>query len=156
MNTASLLDQLAPLREPNAIGWWPLAPGWWLGLIIVSLLIGLLSRALVKRWQRNHYRRLALRQIKVLQTLDKPTLEQVNKLLKATALRTWPKREVAALHGAEWLQMLSDSAPKVNGRWMQSLEKVYRTPGDPASEELLLGAARWIRHHSPRHNEKAI
>ena len=101
MNTASLLDQLAPLREPNAIGWWPLAPGWSLGLIIVSLLIGLLSRALVKRWQRNHYRRLALRQIKVLQTLDKPTLEQVNKLLKATALRTWPKREVAALHGAE-------------------------------------------------------
>jgi hypothetical protein len=84
MNTTSLLDQLAPLREPSAIGWWPLAPGWWLVFFIVVFLFGLLGWALAKRWHKNRYRRLALRQIKVLQALDKPTLEQVNKLLKAT------------------------------------------------------------------------
>ena len=155
MNTTSLLDQLAPLREPSAIGWWPLAPGWWLVFFIVGFLFGLLGWALAKRWHKNHYRRLALRQIKVLQALDKPTLEQVNKLLKATALRAWPSREVAGLHGTKWLQMLSTSAPKVDGNWMQSLEKVYRTPSDPAPEELLLGAARWIRYHNNRLGEKA-
>ena len=30
MNPEMMLSQLAPLREPMAISWWPLAPGWWI------------------------------------------------------------------------------------------------------------------------------
>ena len=152
MNTDSLLDQLAPLREPTSIGWWPLAPGWWLVLVIGAVLIVLLSRAPLVRWRNNHYRRLAMREIKVLKGKDCATVEQVNRLLKATALRTWPEREVAALHGAEWLQMLSNSTPKAGHHWMASLDQVYRTPNSPASDELLRGAAHWIRHHTAHKN----
>lgn len=150
MDTASLLEQLAPLREPPSVGWWPLAPGWWLALIITSILIGLLCRALLLRWRKNRYRRLALAQITVLRELGKPSLEQVNRLLKATALRTWPDQKVAAMHGSEWLHWLSESAPKAGDSWMSSLEAVYRTPGEPATDELLQGAVAWIRCHDAR------
>lgn len=88
MNTAQLLDQLAPLREPTAIGWWPLAAGWWLIVIIAVLLIGILSTALLKLWRKNQYRRIATRQLKALQAHGRPTVEQIYRLLKATALRT--------------------------------------------------------------------
>lgn len=155
MNTVQLLDQLAPLREPTAIGWWPLAPGWWLLLIIGVLLIGILSAALLKLWQKNKYRRVASRQLKTLQAHDRPTVAQINRLLKATALRTWPEREVAALHGAEWLERLGQSAPKAGNSWMRALEQVYRAPSTPASDELLLGTAKWIRHHSAHRNGEA-
>ena len=54
-----------PIRDlhlPEAIGWWPLAPGWW--VLIVLLGIGLLL--LLRKWFRIHARgaarRLALRQ----------------------------------------------------------------------------------------------
>jgi hypothetical protein len=150
MDTASLLEQLAPLREPPSVGWWPLAPGWWLALIITSLLIGLLCRTLLLRWRKNRYRRLALGQLKVLRELGRPSLGQVNQLLKATALRSWPKHKVAALHGSEWLHMLCASAPKTGDTWMNALKEVYRTPGEPAPDELLLGAVEWIRYHDAR------
>ena len=155
MNTAQLLDQLAPLREPTAIGWWPLAAGWWLIVIIAILLIGILSAVLLKLWRKNQYRRIATRQLKALQARDRPTVEQINRLLKATALRTWPEREVAALHGAQWLSRLCYSAPKAGDVWVQSLEQVYRAPSAPAPDELLLGAALWIRHHSAHRNGEA-
>ena len=40
MNPEMMLSQLAPLREPMAISWWPLAPGWW---IVVALCIAMLT-----------------------------------------------------------------------------------------------------------------
>jgi len=42
MNPEMMLSQLAPLREPVAISWWPLALGWWVVLALtVALLAGL-------------------------------------------------------------------------------------------------------------------
>ena len=40
MDPATLLEQLAPLREPAPITWWPPAPGWWLlGVLMMALLL---------------------------------------------------------------------------------------------------------------------
>ena len=44
MNPEMMLSQLAPLREPAAIGWWPLAPGWW--ILLVTTLLALTAMVL--------------------------------------------------------------------------------------------------------------
>ena len=37
MNPQDPLAALHPLRTPEPIGWWPLAPGWWVLLMFVPL-----------------------------------------------------------------------------------------------------------------------
>ena len=54
MDPTSLLDQLAPLRVPDPVGWWPLAPGWWLVIMLACVGLLLLARWL---WQRRQHKR---------------------------------------------------------------------------------------------------
>ena len=37
MNPEQLLSQLQPLRAPDPVGFWPMAPVWWLLLIAAAL-----------------------------------------------------------------------------------------------------------------------
>ena len=57
---ANPLDQLRDIHLPEAIGWWPLAPGWWLLIILVCLGLITLARLFLRRRQASAYRRQAL------------------------------------------------------------------------------------------------
>jgi len=63
MNPEMMLAQLAPLRTPSAITWWPPAPGWWLIAIVLVVVLTLVLRRLWRRRMRNHYRRIALAEL---------------------------------------------------------------------------------------------
>ena len=147
MDPASLLEQLAPLRAPQPVGWWPLAPGWWLLLALSIAGLMLIARWAWHKWQGNRYRRLALQNLDHLTSSGAPTLEQLNVLLKATALQCWPREQVAALHGRDWLRQLADSCPGIDSECFLALERVYQAPHEAAPPELVEGAARWIRQH---------
>ena len=43
MNPEQLLEQLEPLRAPSTIGFFPLAPGWWLVVALVRKRVQILS-----------------------------------------------------------------------------------------------------------------
>ena len=75
------------------------------------------------------------------------SIEQLNKLLKSTALRGWPQSEVAGLHGNNWLTFLQDSCPAAEPQWTQPLAAVYGPAPAVASSELLQSARTWIRRH---------
>ena len=57
MNPEQLLEQLAPLRAPDAIGFLPLAPGWWAVIAILAIALGTLLYLAFRRYQRAAYRR---------------------------------------------------------------------------------------------------
>lgn len=109
-----------PLRDlhlPEAIGWWPLAPGWWLLLLLLAfvLLVGL-YRAF-KRRQHNAPRRFALRELaryeaEYLEHRDVVTLgKQLSELLRRGMLAYAQRDEVAGLTGEKWLQWLDLGMP---------------------------------------------
>ena len=75
------------------------------------------------------------------------SIEQLNKLLKSTALRGWPQSEVAGLHGNNWLTFLQESCPAAEPQWTQPLAAVYGPAPAVASPELLQSARTWIRRH---------
>ena len=129
-----------PLRDlhlPDAIGWWPLAPGWW--GVIVLLLIGV-GWLLQKAWQRRRFnapRRYALRELEraeaeYLKHGSAVTLgRQVSELLRRTMLAYAPRHEVAGLTGESWLKWLDQGMPvpyfhTEGGRSL--LELPYRDP----------------------------
>lgn len=148
MDPNTLLQQLAPLRAPAPISWWPPAPGWW--LVAILLLAALLAAGwwLAVRRRRNAYRRLALKTLAVQQQAGSISVADLNILLKATALRGWPATDVASLHGEAWEQFLCSSAPKLSGASFDGLADLYRNPDAAASDELIKAASQWIRKHS--------
>ena len=79
------LSNLRDLVLPPAVSLWPPAPGWWIVAAAGLAAAAILSAAAVARYQRNAYRREALRQ---LDTVDPGGISTV---LKRTALAAWPR-----------------------------------------------------------------
>ena len=150
MNPEMMLSQLAPLREPAAISWWPAAPGWWILLALsVTLLTGVFLR-LRKRRRKNAYRRIALAALEELRSRQAGK-DELNRLLKAAALRAYPREQVAGLHGAAWQQFLASSCPKVASGAFAELDTLYQREPWPVSGHLFEAAENWIRQHEVNH-----
>jgi len=145
---------LRDLHLPEAIGWWPPAPGWWL-LIALTLfgLAWLLLRAW-RKWRFNAPRRYAIRTLAAVEaeymTSRNPVAlgRQVSELLRRGMLAYAPRHEVAGLTGDSWLKWLDQGLPVPyfhtdGGKSL--LQLPYRDPdGDFSDVDInaLLAAAR--------------
>jgi hypothetical protein len=129
-----------PLRDlhlPEAIGWWPLAPGWWFLILIVFAGIVYLSYRAIRTWRHNAMRRVALRELSRIQKeyrngVDEITLAiELSELLRRTMLAYAPRNEVAGLTGKSWLQWLDqglDDRPFSEGSGQNVESLPYRRP----------------------------
>lgn len=113
-------ENTLPLRDlhlPDAIGWWPLAPGWWGVIVILGLVLSYVLWRAFRRWQFNGPRRYAMRELaryesEYLVHRDPVTLgKQLSELLRRGMLAYAPRDEVAGLTGAEWLAWLDRGMP---------------------------------------------
>jgi hypothetical protein len=154
-----LIHGIDEIIVPDAISWWPSAPGWQvLGVIIVFLLIARATRW-VKQWWRNRYRREVLRQLERLQQQAGAQLQDVVAILpyfiKVTALQAYPRVDVASLSGADWLAFLDAhySGPSFAGDTGKKLLSVSYLPrerwhlNDMESNTLIEMSRQWIAGH---------
>lgn len=157
------MANLKELGPPEAVPWWPPAPGWYaLAALLVLVILWVLSRAL-SRWRENAYRRQALIELERLERASAEggasALAGLPALLKRTALAAYPRIEVAALHGEVWHEFLDGGlAPRSAGERAtfvggvgRSLDTVAYDPDPRLSTEearrLLENARRWLRGH---------
>lgn len=129
-----------PLRDlhlPEAISWWPLAPGWWFVIALALLGLGFLIRIWWQTRSRGAARRYALRQLNDLlrgYEQHKDTVAfgaDLSALLRRTMLAYAPRQDVAGLTGDAWLRWLDrDLAQPVfyDGPGRQLLELPYLNP----------------------------
>lgn len=98
------LATLRPLHLPAPVGWWPPAPGWW----GVAVLLLLAAAAGWWYYRRGALRRTALAELRRLQhnADDRRLAVDLNRLLRRVALARFPRNEVAALSGEDWLRFL--------------------------------------------------
>ncbi|MDJ0906193.1 MAG: DUF4381 domain-containing protein [Woeseiaceae bacterium] len=146
-----------PLRDlhlPEAIAWWPLAPGWWVVIALALVVLGYLIHLYRKHRAGSAARRYALRQLDTL-TAD---FEQhgdavafssnVSELLRRTMLAYAPREEVAGLTGEAWLEWLDRDLdqPRFQGdAGRKLLELPYRRPGDELSALELVDVVAAVR-----------
>ena len=157
MNPQDPLAQLHPLREPELIGWWPLAPGWWFLLALLFIACTALAYWLRHRYRQRAYRRQAERQLRALLASYQDNGDavvftaEINKLLKATALSAFPQRGVAAASGEKWRTLLNETLPDASpgNNFGPEFDELSYRPGPPALEPERLHklALAWIRHH---------
>lgn len=115
------MDETAlPLRDlhlPDAIGWWPLAPGWWGVIAALGILLGYVLLRLYRQWRFNAPRRYAMHELaryeaEYLEHRNPVTLgKQLSELLRRGMLAYAPREEVAGLTGSEWLAWLDQGMP---------------------------------------------
>jgi len=148
MDPQAVLENLAPLRQPEAISWWPPAIGWWILAAIILITITALVVLMWRHQRANRYRRTAQRMLDKLIATEQTTLEQINQLLKATSLVCWPTAEVAQLHGRNWTTFLIKSSKKpIDNNAFAALEDVYRAPHQKANADLIAATRHWLKHH---------
>lgn len=134
-----------PLRDlhlPEAIGWWPLAPGWWVVIALAVVVLVYLLRLYLRKHARGAARRYALRQLNTL-TADfekhRDAVEfssRLSELLRRTMLAYAPRSEVAGLTGNAWLEWLDrdlDQPRFQSDTGRKLLELPYRRHGDDIS-----------------------
>ena len=105
-----LIHGIDEIILPDAVSWWPTAPGWKVLAIIIVILLLFICVRWMKRWWRNRYRREALRQLMQVQQHAGKQLQEVVAVLpyylKVTALQAYPRQDVASLSGEHWLAFL--------------------------------------------------
>jgi len=152
-------DPLAGLRDihlPEAVSFWPLAPGWWL---VAAGLVALGVAALwLRHRRRESVRRAAVGELEALRTDyerdgDGAALaERLSALLRRVALVRFGRARVAPLHGEGWRAFLAETGRRAGfpSELAARLEQtVYAGPNaQPEPEEVtawLLASRRWIR-----------
>ena len=146
-----------PIRDlhlPEAIGWWPLAPGWWIVISLALLAMFMLFRLWYRSYSHGAARRHALRQ---LEAYSKDYLAhgngvtfgtQLSELVRRTMLAYAPRSEVAGLTGVEWLAWLDrdlDRSHFADGDGRPLIEWPYRDPDskfDKSDAAALVDAVR--------------
>jgi hypothetical protein len=148
------LDQLRDIHLPEAISWWPPAPGWWILALISCALLAWLLRFVYRRYKAKHYRRQALAQLQQLQagTDTQQQLRALFVLLKQTANCAYPNRQPSSLAIEPFVDFLRFSCDKsVFGQStgeLQSLLYAKQTSEQSQDFEVLFEDARlWIKEH---------
>jgi hypothetical protein len=108
MNELALKD----IHLPEVGLWWPMAPGWWLLLILVFLFIFYAPRIL--RWLRwKPAKKVALRELARIRAemnegLDQQQVsQQISILLRRTAISYCGRAVGASITGKQWVEQLN-------------------------------------------------
>jgi len=111
---------LRDIHLPEAVSWWPPAPGWW-GLPALILLLAIIY-LFVRAWRRRRrLRNSAIQELKyICDAFDRHhdslrLVRELSVLLRRIAISYFPRSDVAALTGDEWLRFLDKSADLADG-----------------------------------------
>ena len=155
------LQNLNDIVLPEAVGWWPLAIGWYFLFGLLLVILTWFTYTSVRRWISNRYRRAALQQLQLLaedirSTDNRDTgLRQIPILLKRTALSVYPRSQLASLTGRNWHDFLNSKVSKASftPSTADLLDEISYSVGDlskvdtQAADDLLKASHHWLKHH---------
>ncbi len=108
--TQNPLAHLRDIHLPPPISLWPLAPGWYVLIIVGLILIAAIIYFSAKAWRQQQRRRSILMEINNYcdHYAENPSLalEKISALIRRIALARFDRGEVASLTGDNWLQFL--------------------------------------------------
>lgn len=153
-DTQALLAMLEPLRDPTPIGWWPLAPGWWVLIVFLGGLIGWICLRLLRRYQRGAPVREARQQLAVIRDSQEPVRERMtdlSALQRRLAISVVGRRECAQLTGRAWSDLLNGLSRGEQGPFDEELLTAsYRAQiSDVDLSDLLDATSTWIDNLAP-------
>lgn len=153
MANSDSLAQLKDIHLPDPIGWWPLAPGWYVLMAIVLMAFFGGFFIILRRHKNALPKKQALdllKQYTELYEKDKNAQlasARISELLKRVALVYYPRLDVASMHGDSWIQFLNKTAKGVDFRPVNSLlsESPFKQAETLNIQPLIIRAEKWIK-----------
>ncbi len=152
MSDSSLLQQLKDIHLPNPIGFWPPALGWWILFGTLPFLVFVVYY-LKKPYQAYLLKKQLMQQLNQLeQTYQKKgsaidSMQKLANLLKRAALMSYPREQVASLHGVDWVNFLQTSVPNYDtSKVMLIMQKsLYQPEINQDISEVFIFARFWLK-----------
>ncbi|AHE68328.1 DUF4381 domain-containing protein [Legionella oakridgensis] len=140
------LSQLRDIHMPLPIGWWPLAPGWYVLIILLIIVLMVAVLFLRRSYLHGQARRRALRLLAAYQQQYQREgncqhiSACISELLKRVALVYFPRKNVASLQGEAWILFLNETGKNVDFSQVRSqlLDVPYQRRGMAKDNDLTL------------------
>ena len=152
-----LLHGMHEVYLPEPVAWWPQTLAWQVLAVLLLLAAAYSLFCYWRSWRANRYRRDALAKLAEIEQQSTQSLEpllQLPVLLKATALKVYPRHKVARLSGQNWLDSLNHDRPPIfTASIGLSLTTVAYQPidqwqfGSEQRQDLLNACRAWIKSH---------
>ena len=148
------LSQLRDIHLPMPVAWWPLAPGWYVVLALLLILLLGCGYAYFRKykrrcWQRSIFAELARIQSHYQQTVDgRKSIAALSVFLRRAALLKYPRQQIAGLHGQAWLEFLNETTATTVftvGPGKLLLTAPYQAQVEENLTELLQIVAQWLK-----------
>ena len=148
------LQNLRDIHLPDPVGFWPLAPGWYLLAIILLLLAIGISCLVCRRHRRGRAKRQALLLLHDYERqyaagTDAAVISaQISELLRRVALVYYPRTRVAGLNGLLWIGFLNETSDKINFTEISGLilDLPYQNKSSGTDLKPLFSSAKaWIK-----------
>lgn len=153
MAKVDALAQLKDIHLPPPVGYWPLAPGWYVLMAILFLLSFSLALVLYKRHLRALPKKRALALLDVYSAEYKKeanaqrTSAHISELLKRVALVYYPRSQVASIYGDAWIEFLNQTSKGIDFNSVKPLllDAPFKSTQGVNLEPLIACAAQWIK-----------
>lgn len=127
MNANDPLAQLKDIHLPEAVHWWPLAPGWYALIICVFLLAGIMGHRIYRTYRQGLPRKQALMLLDQYEQQFKQTQDaaqacaQISELLRRVALVYYSRTLIAGLHDEAWINFLDQNGKDTHFKTLRPL-----------------------------------
>ena len=151
----NLLAQLYDIKGLDYIGWWPLAPGWWALIFLVSVAAIVAYRrrlAYERSWKGDACRSLIALEAQLRGGNAQDVAATLSVLLRRVAMQCYARAECAGLQGHDWLRWLTAKDPggfDWSSHGALLIEAPYAPPGRdvsaPSLKVMIRAAKKWVR-----------
>ena len=111
-DNTELIRSMMDINQPEIHFWWPLAPAWYVFILVIIIGIWWLIRYSLHKTQ---FRRAIFRELQTLKHQyhtrhnSRQIVSGINQLLKKVCIRKFPDESVAGMTGKSWLKFLDHS-----------------------------------------------
>lgn len=146
------LENLHEIITPDAIGFFPLAPGWYIVVLFLLALLFHFSVEAYKRYKKFHYRREALKELANYTKEHRENVMALLGLAKRVGIVGYGRTEVAGLSSSKWWAFIENqSKASISIEVQEEISKLiydesYKMP-NTLHENVTNFVTVWIQTH---------
>lgn len=147
--THPALANLQDIQLPEQIHQWPIAPGYWLALMAIIVIVLLIIRAWKRRQSKLAAKRSAIEALALI-NIDTPNLAiEINSLIKRAAMSYLGRDTIAKLEGQAWQEWLLQH--QASQQLVTLLQRRYQAEAytREQKQQLLSETQRWLSQALP-------